>query len=194
MARPKKFDITDALDRAMGVFWAQGYAATSLDDLTAAMGISRSSLYDTFGSKRDLFLATITHHNTAVLPDQLARLGPSGHLIKQAIRAFFNDIVDDIHAGGNSTAGFLTKMACEAAPTDSTATHHIAAGLKLVEDAFLRTIAAGQETGEIDPWRDPRALARHLTTSLNGLTVMGRMEPEPEALDDVVDLALSALN
>jgi len=59
MARPREFDRNLVLEKAMQVFWSQGYEATSLTDLARSMGLSKSSLYDTFGSKHDLFLESI---------------------------------------------------------------------------------------------------------------------------------------
>ena len=62
MARPREFDEAAALDRAMEVFWKQGYQNTSLDDLLEAMGIQRGSFYNTFGSKRETYLRAIDRY------------------------------------------------------------------------------------------------------------------------------------
>ena len=75
MARPREFDLETALERAMQVFWAKGYEATSLDDLCHATKLSRSSLYGTFGGKRNLLfraLARYTDHGTARIAAILA--------------------------------------------------------------------------------------------------------------------------
>ena len=67
MARNREFDPTEALEKAMMVFWQKGYVDTSIDDLVDATGVSRYGLYDEFGSKRGLFLASLDHYqNTAV--------------------------------------------------------------------------------------------------------------------------------
>src|ERR1700674_266810 len=64
MARPKEFDREDALRRAIPVFWKKGFARTSTEDLVAAMGIGKQSLYDTFGDKRGLFLEALRTYNS----------------------------------------------------------------------------------------------------------------------------------
>src|SRR5579862_8624212 len=64
MARPKQLDREKALDAAKRVFWKRGYAATSADDLIKEMGIARQSLYDVFGSKRELYLEALRSYNT----------------------------------------------------------------------------------------------------------------------------------
>ena len=58
-----EFDPEVALAKAMGVFWSQGYEATSTTDLMSAMGLSKSSLYQTFGSKRELFVRCLDHYS-----------------------------------------------------------------------------------------------------------------------------------
>lgn len=59
MVRPREFDRGEALQRAMRVFWAKGFAATSTDDLVQAMGIGRQSLYNAFGDKKRLYLEAL---------------------------------------------------------------------------------------------------------------------------------------
>ena len=59
MARPREFDEDEVLEQAMQVFWRRGYRATSLNDLLAAMDLSKSSFYETFGTKRELLLTAL---------------------------------------------------------------------------------------------------------------------------------------
>src|SRR5579872_4150278 len=67
MGRPREFSEADALDAAMRVFWSKGYEGTSLDDLTRAMGINRSSLYASFGDKEKLFNRVIARYSEGPL-------------------------------------------------------------------------------------------------------------------------------
>src|SRR5437870_13901619 len=77
VGRPKAFEHDVVLDRAMHVFWSRGYEATSIQLLVDRMGIQRGSLYDTFGDKRALFFAAITHYDRAVTARLLrSRHGP----------------------------------------------------------------------------------------------------------------------
>ncbi|MEM9569058.1 MAG: TetR/AcrR family transcriptional regulator, partial [Cyanobacteria bacterium P01_E01_bin.34] len=74
----KQFDPDVALQQAMEVFWAKGYEAASLSELMARMGISKKSLYDTFGNKRSLFLKALEHYSRTVLQDMNSQLAGSG--------------------------------------------------------------------------------------------------------------------
>ncbi len=66
MARPREFSTDDALGQAMDVFWSKGFQATTLGDLTRAMGISKSSFYGTFGSKHELYLSSLERYRAAM--------------------------------------------------------------------------------------------------------------------------------
>jgi TetR/AcrR family transcriptional repressor of nem operon len=74
MARAKAFNEDDVLDKAVEVFWAKGYEATSMQDLVNAMGIQRGSLYAAFGSKQQLFLRSLDRYGKVVVAQFLAIL------------------------------------------------------------------------------------------------------------------------
>ncbi len=194
MARPREFDTQEALEKAMGVFWAQGYEASSLHDLTKAMEISKSSFYDTFGSKHDLFVSAIDHYNKHIATRRAAAVIAEADTVKAGIAAVFRNAADSVIEGGDNCGCFLNNCAGEVAPHDSVATKHLAAGLKHIEEAFYGALSKARDCGEIDPWREPRALARYLAAALNGLIVVGKARPEPEMLEDIIDVTLAALD
>src|SRR5262245_32934749 len=92
MARPREFDVDDALDRATEVFWKRGYEATSVQDLVDALGVNRASLYATFGDKAQLFSAVIDRYRENVktrIEDALAAPAAGA----AAIRAWFMALI-----------------------------------------------------------------------------------------------------
>ena len=92
MARHKQFDREEALDRAMRLFWAKGYEASSISDLLGVMGLNRASLYDTFGDKRALFLAALERYVREVNRANLAILQSDGPAA-DALRGYFSTLV-----------------------------------------------------------------------------------------------------
>ena len=197
MGRPREFDERQALEQAMQVFWAKGYDATSLCDLMQAMGLSKSSLYDTFGSKNDLFLSAIEHYCETVqarfLGELRARQRDLGSA-RAAIAGVFEATVEMAAGGENQRGCFLGNCAAEVAGHDPAASARVRAGMKATENALFDVVKAGQDDGEIPAGRDARALARSLTSSLNGLRTMAKLDPNEAGLRDIARLAVSVLD
>src|SRR2546430_15055098 len=106
MARPREFEIDTALDRAVDLFWTKGYEATSLGDLCAATGLSRSSFYATFGSKRNLLLQTVDRYvdrRTPRLAEALMKPLP----VRAAFAGLLSDFIDQIVSGAGRKGCFL---------------------------------------------------------------------------------------
>ena len=93
MARPREFDEETALDQAMRLFWTQGYQGTSLHDLLQTMGISKSSFYETFRSKRDLFMRSLEHFDQTQALHAVAKLD-AGVPARTAVAEIFALLID----------------------------------------------------------------------------------------------------
>jgi TetR/AcrR family transcriptional repressor of nem operon len=193
VARPKEFERDVVLDRAVQVFWARGYEATSIQHLVDRMGIQRASLYATFGDKRGLFLAAIDRYDEAVTAKLLAALEQAGSG-KAAIRRFFRLKVEAALERGRPRGCLVTNSAAELGARDRGTASRIGAVLKKIEAGFHRAVIRAQETGEIDRAKNPRALARFLTSSAQGLSVMAKASPDRAVLEDIVEVILAALD
>jgi TetR/AcrR family transcriptional repressor of nem operon len=95
---------------------------------------------------------------------------------------------------GEKRGCFLNNCAVEVACSDPQAANRVATGLAKTEETFYCAVRRGQKLGEIAADKEPRALARYLTGTLNGLLVMGKANPDRRALQDVSRIALSALD
>ncbi len=193
MARPREFDTTEALSQAMQVFWTKGYEATSLNDLLDSMGLSKSSFYDTFGSKHEVFLATIKHYKKTMTA-QFSGVAGLDSPARKLIESLFDRAVSRMSEEGGQRGCYLNNCAVEVVLHDPEAAKLVDGGIGLMEDAFFALVQRGQSEGDIAPEKDARALARFLTSSLNGLMVIGKANPDREALADICKIALTSLD
>lgn len=193
VARPREFERDVVLDRAMQVFWSKGYEATSIQHLVARMGIQRGSLYDTFGDKRALFFAAMDRYDRVVTAKLLAILEDprSG---RDAIRRFFRLKVELAMEPRGPRGCLVTNSAAELTSRDRGTATRIGAALSRIEAAFRAAVVRAQKAGEIDRARNPRALARFLTSSAQGLSVMAKTAPDRSVLEDIVKVILGALD
>ena len=145
MARPREFDPDTVLERAMRVFWAKGYHASSLDDLCDAAELNRPSLYAAFGDKRALFLATLDRYGDRAVARVTAALSRPVP-IRDAIAAFLSEMIEQIVAGPGRAGCFIGNCAAEVAPHDRAAAACVTRNLKRVEAAFRAGFAAAQIT------------------------------------------------
>lgn len=193
MARTRAFDEQEALDGAMHLFWRQGYAAASLNDLLDATDLSRSSFYETFGNKRDLLVAALERYRDAVvgaLVEPLRR--------RDAGRAEIEETFDAVVGLALSQAGqrgcLANNCLVEVGPHDDVVCAAARAVREGLEDALVLAVAGGQRTGSIGSREKPRALARFLVNTISGINVAAKWKPSKAMLDDIVRVALRALD
>jgi len=189
--RPRNFDESDAVDKAIQVFWSKGYDGVTVDDLVAGMGVGRPSLYSIFGDKRTLFLRVLRAY--AERKGALAATALlSPHNLRDSLGAFLRYAVETATEEGSAPGCLLECIA------------------PLVDDAevrkFLQTAAAGAadlverrfcdgiSAGEIPPDFPVAARARQVLDLVRGLTMRARMGASRETLlhdaEEAADLVL----
>jgi TetR/AcrR family transcriptional regulator, transcriptional repressor for nem operon len=193
MARHKEFDRDQALHKAMEVFWSRGYEAASIQDLVGHMGINRQSLYDTFGDKHALYLQTLDLYReveTRKVFDLLERPGS----VRKALRRLFAGVVEGSLGDGQRRGCFMGNAMSELAGRCKETAVRTCSNMAAVEGAFYRALLRGKKDGELKGVRDPRAVARFLYSSLQGLVLMAKATQDRQMLEDVVNITLSVLD
>lgn len=190
MARPREFDDVAVLDRAVDCFWARGFAATSIRELSDEMGISGPSLYNAFGDKHGLFVQAIERYLDRTLRERVGRLDTATPM--DAVRAFFSEVVKRALGDPDRRGCFLLNVALERA-NDPALGDSIAGYLGELETFFRRKIAAGQADGTISTHRSATDLSRMLLGVILGLRVIARVNPSRVLIESMAKTALAAL-
>lgn len=193
MARPREFDLDSTLERAMQTFWAKGYKAASLDDLCAATGLSRSSLYAAFGGKRALLHRSLERYQEQAVARVSAALDRPGS-VRQSIAAFLGELIDRIVEGPGRRGCFIGNCAAELARGDRATAARVRLGLERIEELFRDALARGQARGEIPATADAGELARYLVAGIQGLRLVGKANPDRAALEGIASVMLRCLD
>jgi len=189
VARPKAFDVDEALHRALELFWLQGYHATSLPDLVDHMGIGRQSLYDTFGGKRQLFLRALDRYTDVLMGGALREL-ESPNAGPEAIDRFLRATVAYQTGKPLRTGCFMVNSAMELAASDREVAARAAAYRLRMVEAFRRALGGRQRDGGPIPADDIDTGALHLTATVFGMIVAAKAGAQPEALQRMAQGAL----
>lgn len=188
MGRPREFDVDEALDRAMRVFWAKGYEGTSLDDLLAAMRIGRGSLYKAFTDKRSLYLATLRRYDAEVVGRAVRELRGGAGDGKERIARLLQSVADAVENGNDRTGCFLCNASVDQAPHDESVAVQVRASIDRLEAAFFEALGSG---GYEDAERKSRA--KQLTAEYFGLRVLAKTGGEVAQLRSLIDAIVARL-
>ena len=188
--RPREFDVEEALDAALKVFWRKGYEGASLSDLTAAMGINRPSLYAAFGDKEELFRKVLCRYVE----------GPAGYVLtaleeptaRRVAEGLLNRAVDLVTNPRNPRGCLLVQGALVCGEGSESVRQELAArrtaGEAKIRDRFDRAL----ESGELPPDANPADLARYVVTVMRGIAVQAAGGASQTELRRVVQMALKA--
>lgn len=193
MPRPREFDPEEVVEEAMKLFWRNGYAATSIQDLVDETGVRRASLYAAFGSKHGLFLRALACYTRSVVPSRAGILERPEASLPQ-IREYFTAVADDLNGPGHELGCLMVNSAVELAVDDPEVAASVAGHLERLEVAFAKALGRAVERGEVPESSDVPALARFLMSTAQGLMVVGKAKPDSRLLADIVDSTLKSLD
>jgi len=190
MARPREFDEDRALDAAMRAFWRAGYEGTSTQDLCAATGLGRSSIYNTFHSKRRLFERALGRYMT-VRTDAAVALLERPTPIREKLRELLGETVDP--PADHPVGCLVVNSLVELASRDEEIGAVLARDQARRHDALRVALESARRNGELPATADPAALAHFVMATISGMRVMARGGADRPTLASIAKTALTAL-
>jgi TetR/AcrR family transcriptional regulator, transcriptional repressor for nem operon len=192
MARTKDFDEDEILDKALAIFWHKGYNGVSMQELVDGLGISRSSLYDTFTDKYSLFIKSLQRYRQKTASQVIQMINQAASP-KAALKELFQSTVNEAIADKKQRGCFMANCAIENSPHDKAIAKMVHENMQDLEDAFCLAISKGQEMGELTSRQNPRALARFFINSIHGIHIATKSGADKATFDDIVKVTFSVL-
>ena len=187
--RPREFDVEQALERALDVFWRKGYEGTSMSDLTEALGITRASLYAAFGNKEALFQRVMERYEAKAGAYRIAAEKAESAL--EAVQLLLTGPVE-LHGNKHNPPGCLGVQGALACGLDSESVRDdLASRRRRGEAAIRRRLERALSEGDLVSESDPADLARYLSALIYGMAVLAAGGANRGELQGVADVALS---
>jgi TetR/AcrR family transcriptional regulator, transcriptional repressor for nem operon len=193
MARSKDFDEEEVLKKAVCTFWHKGYNATSMQDLVDALGISRSSMYDTYGDKHALYIKALEMYLN-MGGNHMCDLANSPAPAKQAIRQMLEYTANALLNDDQQKGCFMVNAEVEVAPHDTEVRDIVCKSEQRIEESFFIAIEKGQQNGQITSKQDARALARFLFNAVKGIQVLAKSTNDKSFFDDIINTTMLVLD
>jgi TetR/AcrR family transcriptional repressor of nem operon len=186
MARTKEFNEDQVLDKAIEIFWHKGYNGTSAQDLVNHLGLSRSSLYDTFGDKQKLFARALKkYHDENYI--KIKEILETATNIKETLSVIFKLAVVESLEDRITKGCFMVNSAVELAMHDADIAKIVNDNRKIMEEVFYTAVKKGQELGQISSKQEARSLARFIFNNYSGIRVLARAgERDKQVYDDIL--------
>ena len=191
--RPRGFQPETALNQAMDVFWKGGLAATSLDDLSAATGLNRPSLYGAFGDKRALYLQAYSQYRKHV-NEAFAPLFAASEPLREKLKRILITALDLYLSGEEGPRGCFTVLTASSDAIADPEIHSLVAqAIDATDRAFGRLFADARAAGELPPNADARRLARIASATIHTLSIRARARIPRAELLPIVDDAVTTI-
>lgn len=192
MARTKEFDTGEVLDKAIDLFWDKGYNGCSIQDIVEGLGLSRSSIYETFGDKRQLYLEALKKYQRTGVETLEKNINAASD-VRQFLTLTFESILPGSPDCLVQKGCFMVNSAIELATHDPEIAEIVMANQHEVENILCKAIKKGQDAGQITTSLDAQSMARFFYTNLSGIRVTARSGADRKTLEDIIKVSLSVL-
>src|ERR1700680_2098580 len=187
IGRPREFDIDEAVERAMELFWRQGYEGPSLADLTRELGLTRPSLYAAFESKEGLFFKALDLYEARAGYRQAALTAPPASAYARALL----EGAADLHGDKKNPPGCLgVQGALACAPQSDAIRKELIRRRRIGESIIRDRLKRAKAEGDLPPEADPADLARYLSIVIYGITIQAAGGATRKELRSAAELAL----
>ncbi|PKQ90643.1 TetR family transcriptional regulator [Paenibacillus sp. BGI2013] len=190
MARSKEFEVNEVLDKAMKIFWEQGYEKTSMSDLVEHMGIHRRSIYDTFDDKHTLFLKAMDRYSGKISATLLAEIKASKTAV-EALHKIFDVMISE--AEDTPSGCLIVNSAVELGTRDQEVDNRSLESFNEAERMFEQIIQWGQREGEFSSDHDAKEMAEYLHNISVGIRAMARTSTDKEKLNRIIHVTMKLL-
>jgi TetR/AcrR family transcriptional repressor of nem operon len=192
MARNKEFDEETALRAAMQVFWAKGYSATSIHDLEEATGLLRTSIYNTFGNKRELFKSCLALYGRRI-ERALAEIVAGASTSREVVRHWHARVIGMLTDPQTPAGCLVVFSVLEGEQHDAETKAMAAALMSEVHRQFEGILQKGVRRGELSAELDCAGVAGALSSTTWGLAVLAAAGSPPEQLRSIAQETLRLL-
>jgi AcrR family transcriptional regulator len=188
--RPRSFDTGKALDRALGVFWRNGYEGASLSDLTKAMGINRPSLYAAFGAKEKLFLQVLDRY--AEGPASFSYAALQQPTSRAVVERLLYGTADMLTSPQNPHGCLWVQGALTCGNSADSARKELISRRMAGETALRQRLNRARAEGDLPPDANPVSLARYIVTMIQGMSIQAAGGATRAELRRVIEIALQS--
>ena len=176
----------------MRLFWRKGYAGTSIEDLTRTLNLSRSSLYDTFGDKRTLFLEALKFYSERVLAATTQTLNESSSPIA-GIQKVFDDLVASIGSETGALGCFMVNSVAELVPYDPDVTEIATTYSESIQKLFAAVLTQAKSQNILTEKQTPQQLAAYVFNAVQGIRILIKSGATKKQVQSISAITLQSL-
>ena len=191
MSNTLHFDLDTALNQFLEIFWVKGYKATTTKELAASAGISESSLFNCFRSKREIYIRSLARYHE--LTKSRRKLMEDEESALLGIRKYWESIAK-LAADPTRTRGCMVTNATIELNSDPEIAKYVKSIHRDYDRTFKKSLDRAVRQGELKSDTDTKALAQYLSHSAQGLRLLSRTNPGEAAVQNIVDLTMSTFD